>query len=69
MPEKKEPPHLLDLNRNGIPDYREPWFWGGVWRGVSWLVRTFASPKTLAFQAVQHAERFRADVLGAGRNP
>jgi hypothetical protein len=64
-----KPPHLMDLNRNGIPDYREPWFWRGLWRAVSWAVRTFASPDTLAFRAVQHAERFREDVLKSGRNP
>ena len=53
------PPRLLDLDGNGVPDWREPWFWERLWTAVSWLVRTCAAPDTLAHRAVVEAERWR----------
>lgn len=58
---EKRPELKFDFNNNGVPDYREPWFWGGLWTAVSWTVRTFASPHTLAYRAVVAAEKYRAE--------
>jgi hypothetical protein len=62
---EKRPELHFDFNGNGVPDYREPWFWGGLWTVVSWTVRTFAKPHTLAYRAVLEAERYRAAVLAS----
>jgi hypothetical protein len=60
---------IPDFNNNGVPDYREGWFWSGAWRFFSWGVRTFAKPHTLIYKGVDAAERARADALAAGMVP
>jgi len=42
---------MLDLNHNGIPDYKEPKLW--LWLGsfISKLVVMFAASHTIAYRA------------------
>jgi hypothetical protein len=61
----ERPTLLIDFNGNGVADYEEPWFWSGLWGVVSWAVKTFAKPKTLAYRGVIAAENYRAAVLAA----
>jgi hypothetical protein len=60
--DEKRPELHFDFNGNGVPDYREPWFWRGLWSGVQWAVLTFAKPHTLAYRGVVAAQRARAEV-------
>lgn len=53
----------LDLNNNGVPDWREPWAWRAVW-SVVMFVRTFAADHTLFARGVDEAERLRKEALG-----
>ena len=57
-----------DFNGNGVPDYREGWFWRGLWSAFSWTVKTFAKPHTLAYRGVVAAEQYREAAQAAG-NP
>jgi hypothetical protein len=55
----------IDLNNNGVPDYRDPAIWRAAWRIISWAVRTFAPANTVAYRAVQHGEQLAAEIRAA----
>lgn len=57
----------FDFNGNGVPDYQESWFWGGVWHVAASLVTTFAKPHTVAYRAVEKARQFESQARGGGR--
>lgn len=57
----------LDLNGNGVPDYREPWLWRLAWRVLRWGVLRFAPPKTVAHRAVRHADDLAAQLERAAQ--
>lgn len=44
---------MIDLNRNGIPDYQEPIVWRAVWSVFSTLVRAFAPSHTVILRGVE----------------
>lgn len=49
----------LDLNHNGIADYKEPWLWRFVWSAFSFAVRVFAPPHTIIARGVNAVEQAR----------
>jgi len=59
--EEKTSRPWLDLNRNGIADWEEPWLWQAVWGLFGAFVRTFAGDKTVIRRSVDavDAERSR----------
>lgn len=50
---------IVDLNANGIEDYREPWFWKTVLNASAWFARSFAPSYTMAYRI---AEDYQAKV-------
>lgn len=49
----------LDLNRNGIADYREPAVWQFAWNAFAFLVKVFAPPHTIIARGVNAVETAR----------
>ncbi|MFE8599836.1 hypothetical protein [Archangium violaceum] len=65
--QETRPALTFDFNGNGVPDYKEPWFWSGAWTAFAWLVKTLAKSHTLAYRAVVEAEKYRAAALAGQR--
>lgn len=55
-PGTKNPGDMLDLNGNGVPDYREGWFWRSLYEVGRFFVVTFAGEKTRARAAVDYID-------------
>ena len=53
-----------DFNNNGIPDYKEPWFWKLTWRLNLFIARTFSPPHTAYRRGLETIESARAKALG-----
>jgi len=50
---------LFDLNMNGTPDYREPWFWRTILGAGAWFIKAFAGQHTKAYLL---AHKYQTDV-------
>lgn len=44
---------MIDLNSNGIPDYKEPGVWRFAWSVFSGVVRIFAPSHTVIRRGVE----------------
>ncbi len=53
MSEEKAAASIVDLNKNGIPDYQETWFYVFLWGFTRSIVRALAPEHTLVRRAVE----------------
>ena len=64
---EQQPDVTIDFNNNGIPDYREGWFWRTALDVGSFFALTFAKPHTVAFKlAQQYRAKVRPEVAPRG---
>jgi hypothetical protein len=49
----------LDLNKNWIADWKEPWFLTQAFDAAIWAVLTFAKPHTVAYKVATAAKEYR----------
>lgn len=51
---------MLDLDGDGVPDYREPWPYVFALQAFAWVATTFAKPHTVIYQL---GEKTQTDIL------
>jgi len=44
---------VIDLNDNGVEDYKEPWLWRSAWTVIAFLVKALAPSHTIIRRGVE----------------